>query len=112
MNSISLQFIEYRDDAAELGREVPWHVSAFSPTYQLTNRPRTPAATLRRAVEIGRAAGLRHVYEGNLPGEGETTSCPACGRPAISRLGFAVTANRIAGGRCPACGAEIAGVWS
>jgi pyruvate formate lyase activating enzyme len=98
--------------AKELGVDVPWHVSAFHPTYKLTNRPRTPAETLRRAVRIGRDAGLRHVYEGNLPGEGETTSCPSCGRPVIARIGFSVTENRLTGGRCPACGAAVAGVWS
>ena len=98
--------------ARELGADVPWHVSAFHPTYKLTNRPHTPPEALRRAVRIGRAAGLRHVYEGNLPGEGETTSCPSCGRPVIDRLGYAVTANRLRGGRCPECGAAVAGVWS
>jgi pyruvate formate lyase activating enzyme len=98
--------------AEELGAAVPWHVSAFHPTYQLTERPRTPPATLRRAVQIGRAAGLRHVYEGNLPGEGETTACPSCGRPVITRIGFAVTENRLKGGRCPACDAAVSGVWA
>ncbi|HEY6000308.1 MAG TPA: AmmeMemoRadiSam system radical SAM enzyme [bacterium] len=98
--------------AKELGTDVPWHVSAFHPTYRLTERPRTPAAALRRAVDIGRAAGLRHVYEGNLPGEGETTACPGCARPVIERLGFRVTANRLRDGRCPHCGGAVAGVWS
>lgn len=98
--------------AKQLGREVPWHVSAFHPTYRLTNRPSTPAETLRRAVQIGRDAGLHYVYEGNLPGEGETTSCPGCRRPVITRLGFTVTANRLKDGRCPACGTAVAGLWS
>jgi len=98
--------------AKELGLEVPWHVSAFYPTYKLTNRPATQPEALRRAVRIGRAAGLRHVYEGNLPGEGETTVCPSCGRPVITRLGFTVTADRLRDGRCPECGTAVAGVWS
>jgi len=98
--------------AKDLGVDVPWHVSAFHPTYKLMNRPRTPPETLRRAVRLGRAAGLRYVYEGNLPGEGEMTSCPSCSRPVITRLGFAVTTNRQRAGHCPECGAGIAGVWS
>jgi pyruvate formate lyase activating enzyme len=98
--------------ARELGPEVPWHVSAFYPTYRLTSRPRTPVETLRRARRIGREAGLRHVYEGNVPGEGEDTSCPGCGRTVISRVGFRVTGNRLGDGRCPDCGAAVAGVWA
>jgi len=98
--------------AEELGRDVPWHVSAFHPTYLLTNRPRTPAETLQRARRIGLDAGLHFVYEGNLPGEGETTFCPACGKPGIVRFGFAVRENRLRGGRCPDCNTSVAGVWA
>ena len=31
-----------------VGPEIPWHVSAFYPTYKLTDLPSTPAATLKR----------------------------------------------------------------
>ena len=66
--------------AANLGIDTPWHVSQFYPTYRLTDRPRTPVATLRRARDIGLAAGLRYVYEGNVPGQGgENTNCPSSG---------------------------------
>ena len=97
--------------AGELGKDVPWHVSAFHPTYRLVDRPRTPAATLRRAIAIGRAAGLRYVYEGNIPGEGEDTSCPSCARTVISRHGFTVRKNSLNQGRCPFCGEAVAGIW-
>jgi pyruvate formate lyase activating enzyme len=41
----------------------------------------TPAATLQRAYELGREAGLHYVYVGNLPGAGlEDTHCPAAAR--------------------------------
>ncbi len=49
---------------------IPWHVTQFYPTYKLTDRGRTPVSTLRRAREIGIKAGLKYVYEGNVPGEG------------------------------------------
>jgi pyruvate formate lyase activating enzyme len=95
----------------ELGAETPWHVSRFHPTYRLTDRPPTPPATVRRAWEIGREAGLAYVYMGNLPGEdGEDTRCPACGATVIYRRGFAVSDNRLRGGACPECGAPVAGV--
>lgn len=96
--------------AGELGRDVPWHVSAFRPSYRLTDRQPTPASTLRRAAAIGREAGLRHVYEGNVL-EGGDTSCSACGRTLVTRAGFAVRANRLRAGSCPDCGAAVAGIW-
>lgn len=96
---------------ANLGIDTPWHVSQFYPTYLLTDRPRTPVATLRRARDIGRAAGLRYVYEGNVPGEGgENTYCPSCSRVLIKRYGYAIEADRISNGTCPDCGSTIAGV--
>ncbi len=96
---------------ANLGIDTPWHVSQFYPTYKLTDRPRTPVATLRKARDIGLAAGLRYVYEGNVPGEGgENTSCPSCSNLLIRRYGYIIEADRIKNGACPDCGAIIAGV--
>ncbi len=109
------------DSAAELqqiaaflrsvGEDVPWHVTRFHPTFQLTDRPRTPLETLKRAREIGLAAGLRYVYEGNIPGEGEETACWSCGRALIRRFGFTVEENNIADGACKFCRAKIDGLW-
>jgi len=68
-----------------------------------------------RAASIGRAAGLRFVYAGNLPGETaglEDTHCPSCGETLIARRGFRVLRSRItSGGACPRCAAAIPGVW-
>ena len=97
--------------AEELGREVPWHVSAFHPTYRMLDRPPTPAATLRRAAAIGREAGLHHVYVGNLPVEGgEDTVCPHCGAVIIRRRGFSLLEMALTQGRCRFCGGAVAGV--
>ncbi len=91
---------------------IPWHVSAFYPTYKMLDRPRTPVPTLRRARKIGLEVGLRYVYTGNIVGdEGEKTFCYACGALLIDRYGFSVRQNRLAAGRCPDCGAAIDGVW-
>ena len=61
-----------------VGVEVPWHVSQFYPAHKMLDRPVTPMETLRRAGDIGRVAGLRYVYEGNVSGEqGENTYCYA-----------------------------------
>jgi pyruvate formate lyase activating enzyme len=94
-----------------VGPEVPWHVSQFYPAHKMIDRPVTPVATLRRATQIGQAAGLRYVYQGNVPGGGgESTYCYRCGEPLIDRYGFVVRENRIKNGCCPACGAPIDGI--
>ena len=92
---------------------IPWHVSRFHPQYRMRNRPVTPVETLKAAMEIGRRAGLRYVYAGNVPGEaGEDTACPACGRLLVERWGFAVQENHLREGTCPGCGERIDGVWA
>lgn len=96
-----------RDD---LGVDTPWHVSRFHPSYHLTDRPPTPAATVLRAREIGLQEGLRYVYAGNLPGRGEDTLCPRCGRAIIHRVDFTVTRNDLLNGICNHCGAHLDGV--
>jgi pyruvate formate lyase activating enzyme len=97
--------------ATNLGVDNPWHVSQFYPIYKMTDRSRTPLATLNRAREIGLAAGLRYVYEGNVPGEGgENTNCPSCSTLLIRRYGHEIGTNRICNGACPECGTVIAGI--
>ena len=34
--------------------DMPWHVSAFHPDYQMLDRPPTPGRSLNRAYEIGK----------------------------------------------------------
>ena len=101
---------------AGVSPDIPWHVTAFHPDYQMTDPPATPAATLQAGAEIGRAAGLRYVYAGNLPGrvgDLEDTKCPACGTAVVRRAGFTVLDVRLTPqGACPSCGSAIAGVWS
>lgn len=94
-----------------VGPEVPWHVSQFYPAYKMYDYPHTPVETLRRARQIGFDAGLRYVYEGNVPGEGgENTYCYDCGVLLIERYGFYMRSNRIREGCCPDCGAPIDGI--
>ncbi len=95
-----------------LGPETPWHVSAFYPTYRLTDRPPTPVESLVMAREIGIKAGLRYVYIGNVPSkDGENTFCSNCGKLLINRLGFSIIKNMLENGRCPYCGTQINGIW-
>ncbi len=95
----------------EVGEEIPWHISRFYPTYELIDLPPTPIDTLRRAREIGLKAGLRYVYEGNVPGEaGENTYCYECGKLLIRRYGYRILENKIDGSACSYCSAQINGV--
>ena len=96
---------------ASVSPELPWHVSQFYPAYKMSDTPGTPIQTLRRAAELGRQAGLRYVYEGNVPGEaGENTVCHQCRALLIERYGFLVRRNRIRDGVCPDCRTPVAGV--
>lgn len=95
----------------ELGPDVPWHVSRFHPQHKMLDRPPTPLAALETALAAGRKAGLRYVYVGNVPGhDSDDTHCPSCQAAVITRRGFTVTQNLVREGKCPQCGAHIAGV--
>ena len=96
--------------ATELGPEVPWHVSRFFPAHKMLDVPPTPPATLRRAAEIGREAGLAHVYVGNAPQlEMEDTRCAGCNRVLLERQGYRVFDRLGPGATCPGCGRALAG---
>jgi pyruvate formate lyase activating enzyme len=97
--------------AGELGVETPWHVSRFHPDYKMHDREATPVAILRRAYDLGREAGLRYVYVGNLPGAHlEDTFCPNCNQSVIGRWGYQVTQRQIRDGKCAYCGTVVDGV--
>jgi len=90
---------------------IPWHVTQFYPTYRLIDQPRTPLSTLRKARQMGIKAGLKYVYEGNVPGEGgENTFCPSCGQMLIERAGFFLNKIQMKNSHCLKCNALIAGV--
>ena len=97
--------------AHELGEQVPWHVSRFHPDYQRTDSYPTPAQTMSLAYEMGKQAGLRYVYVGNMPTFGhENTVCHACGQILIERFGYQIGEYNIVNSACPGCGTEVAGV--
>lgn len=98
---------------AEVDPAMPWHVSAFHPDYQMTDRPPTSPAALMRAYEIGRKAGLHHVYLGNvLDADRSTTYCPSCNEPLIRRQWYNTRELWSQRGVCPRCQYVVPGVWS
>lgn len=97
----------------ELGAETPWHVSAFSGgiSWKLQGLPDTPVEKVRRAYTIGKEAGLKNVYAGNVPEKGlEDTFCPKCRQKVINRIGYSID-NHLKSGKCPQCRAKIAGIF-
>jgi pyruvate formate lyase activating enzyme len=100
---------------AGVSRDIPWHVTAFHKDYKMTDPANTDVQTLVRAAEIGREAGLRFVYAGNLPGqvgEYEDTFCPRCRYRLVQRRGYVINAYQVtADGACPQCGEKVPGVW-
>jgi pyruvate formate lyase activating enzyme len=102
--------------AERLGPDVPLHFSAFHPDFRMLDVPPTPPATLRRAREIARRAGLHHVYVGNVSDvDGQSTRCPACDRLLIERDWYRLGAYHLevdpasGAGRCDRCGTAIPG---
>jgi len=98
--------------ARELGKDIPLHLTRFSPSYKLTHLPRTPIATLEKAREIALHEGLKYVYVGNVVGHpANSTYCPKCGRRLIERSHFIVLKNDVQKGRCPSCNERLPGIW-
>jgi pyruvate formate lyase activating enzyme len=97
---------------AGLGKEIPWHISRFYPQFKMLHTPVTPVSSLHRAVEIGKQAGLKYVYSGNVPGdEGESTYCFNCGNCLIERHGFQVLNVNLNGNKCSRCNTELEGIF-
>jgi pyruvate formate lyase activating enzyme len=92
----------------ELGELTPWHVTRFYPHRQMTNLPPTPIATLEKAYDIGRRAGLQFVYTGNVPGhKNEATICHGCGSKIVDRIGYQTNIIGLDGSHCQKCGAQL-----
>ena len=97
---------------AELGNDIPWHLSGYHPAYQFRGKsyvPATPVTILEKARDIAIAEGLKYVYAGNVPGHPfENTYCPNCRQSLIERHGFSITSCNInPDKRCPYCGERI-----
>ncbi len=91
-----------------LGELTPWHVTRFYPQHDMQHIPPTPISTIEHAYDIGKKAGLRFVYVGNLHGhEGENTICYSCGRTVVKRTGYQAELAGLNGSRCRFCGAEL-----
>ncbi len=99
-------------ELARLPRVPVWHVSRYHPDYRYSEPP-VSADRIADALILGKAAGLNHVYAGNvrLPAGGQTR-CAGCDALLIVRDGYRIETNRVTReGTCPDCGEAISGIW-
>jgi len=101
-----------------ISTNIPWHVTAFHADYKMQDDDQrdTNPEDLLRAAEIGRQAGLRYIYAGNLPGmvgHREDTRCPQCNQTLVQRHSYLIEDYRLTPqGTCPKCGTSIPGRWA
>ena len=95
---------------ADIDKNIPWHVSRFFPSYNMSNVEPTSPETLRKAYDIGKEAGLNFVYVGNMrDSDMESTYCPNCNKKVIERSGYEIGHVKISDGRCLHCNFKISG---
>jgi pyruvate formate lyase activating enzyme len=123
---VTLLIPDFNDSADELRRlteflanispDIPWHVTAFHADYKMNSQRNTTVEDLFRAAQIGREAGLRYIYAGNLPGmvgPWEDTRCAHCGETLIRRYGYHIEEYLLTPeGACPRCAHPLPGRWA
>lgn len=93
--------------AGELGKDTPFHLSGYYPTYKRDN-PRTTEETLTKLYDIA-TSNLDYVYIGNSHTDtGQNTSCPVCGTIVTIRSGYKIRIlNLNEEGNCSKCGTLV-----
>lgn len=97
--------------ATKLGTEIPWHFSAFHPTYKMQDTASTPLSTLIKAKEIAQKHAIKYIYLGNIAND-SSTYCPNCNTKLIERNGFNSHILNLQDGKCTNCDYVIQGRWS
>ncbi len=113
LNDDEGQICEMADYIAnDLGRQTPWHISRFHPSYHMKDRSATPVKSLEKAHAAGRAAGLHYVYIGNVPGQPwENTYCHSCNKLLVKRHAYQVESFLNQKGQCPECHKKAYGIY-
>jgi pyruvate formate lyase activating enzyme len=96
---------------ASVDKDIPWHISRFHPDYEFEHSIPTPVKTLKKAENIGKDAGLHHIYLGNVVGESEDTICYNCGNLLIKRYGLSGEVVGLRESRCSKCRVQIKGIF-
>ncbi len=101
---------------SSIDKNIPWHTSAFFPMHKMTNISPTSTKEIINAINIGKDAGLKYIYAGNIRETNfESTFCPKCKNLLIKRNGYNTEIiglhkeNKIT--TCKNCGEKIKGVF-
>ncbi|MEA3559190.1 MAG: AmmeMemoRadiSam system radical SAM enzyme [Candidatus Thermoplasmatota archaeon] len=89
----------------KLGEDVPVHFNRFHPDYKMVDVPPTSRGSLESIRDKAVGGGIKFVYIGNMGGKDyNTTFCPSCKRPVITRDHFLSSSKGISDGKCRKCG--------
>ncbi|MDO5580068.1 MAG: AmmeMemoRadiSam system radical SAM enzyme [Planctomycetia bacterium] len=98
--------------AENTGTATPLHFSAFRPAWKFQDHSATRLETLLKACKIAKAAGLKHVYTGNIPDRNTSaTYCEVCQKPLITRDHYQTEQSGLDRGCCIHCGAKLSGIF-
>jgi len=108
-NDSDKELTQIAEFIAGISHNIPWHISRFHPDYKMQDNRPTPLETLEKAYQIGKKAGLKYVYLGNVVTENrENTYCPKCGNLAIRRVGYDTEILGVSEkGKCAKCGEDL-----
>jgi pyruvate formate lyase activating enzyme len=93
--------------AGELGKDVPFHISRYFPSFKRDDPP-TSIETINSLYEIA-SKKLNFVYIGNSVSEtGQNTVCPSCSTIVTTRQGYKTHLQNLdKEGNCSVCGNKI-----
>ena len=115
-NDSGHELVQLTEFLVSVSPDIPWHITAFHADYKMSDNRNTRPDDLLRAAAIGKQAGLRFIYAGNLPGKVgdlEDTRCPSCDQLLVKRYSYFIEDYRLtADGRCPSCQCPIPGRWA
>lgn len=66
VNDDEKQLSDIANYLAKISHDIPWHISRFFPAYKMMDTEITPIETLEKAKSIGKKAGLKYIYIGNV----------------------------------------------
>jgi pyruvate formate lyase activating enzyme len=111
LNDSEDELTKIADFLEGISNSLPWHISAYFPQYK-SDIPATSMKDIIKAIDIGKKAGLKYIYGGNIPGSSyENTYCSNCGNLVLKRIGFSVLDKKIKVDCCLKCGSKIEGVF-